>query len=104
MTFLIVFLIQNTQNHDSKALHLKLDELIRRSRGADAAWSTSRTFRTRRLRDSSGSSARLRADEAHRREVPSELTTLRRWPLLALSERLGVTYVFLGTSRSSSLR
>lgn len=29
MTFLIVFLIQNTQNHDSKVLHLKIDELIR---------------------------------------------------------------------------
>jgi low affinity Fe/Cu permease len=29
LTFLVVFLIQNTQNRDSKALHLKLDELIR---------------------------------------------------------------------------
>jgi low affinity Fe/Cu permease len=28
-TFLIVFLIQNTQNRDARALHLKLDELIR---------------------------------------------------------------------------
>src|SRR3954463_13490805 len=29
LTFLIVFLIQNTQNRDAKAIHLKLDELIR---------------------------------------------------------------------------
>lgn len=29
LTFLVVFLIQNTQNRDTKALHLKLDELIR---------------------------------------------------------------------------
>lgn len=29
LTFLMVFLIQNTQNRDSHALHLKLDELIR---------------------------------------------------------------------------
>jgi low affinity Fe/Cu permease len=29
VTFLMVFLIQNTQNRDSKALHLKLDEIIR---------------------------------------------------------------------------
>ena len=29
VTFLMVFLIQNTQNRDSAALHLKLDELIR---------------------------------------------------------------------------
>jgi low affinity Fe/Cu permease len=28
-TFLVVFLIQNTQNRDSKVIHLKLDELIR---------------------------------------------------------------------------
>lgn len=28
-TFLMVFLIQNTQNRDARALHLKLDELIR---------------------------------------------------------------------------
>ena len=29
ITFLMVFLIQNTQNRDAKAMHLKLDELIR---------------------------------------------------------------------------
>jgi low affinity Fe/Cu permease len=29
ITFLMVFLIQNAQNRDSKAVHLKLDELIR---------------------------------------------------------------------------
>src|SRR5688500_2107631 len=34
VTFLMVFLIQNTQNRDSQALHLKLDELIRAKKGA----------------------------------------------------------------------
>ena len=29
ITFLMVFLIQNTQNRDAKAVHLKLDELLR---------------------------------------------------------------------------
>jgi low affinity Fe/Cu permease len=29
VTFLVVFLIQTTQNHDSRALHLKIDELLR---------------------------------------------------------------------------
>lgn len=34
VTFLMVFLIQNTQNRDSKAMQLKLDELIRSSKSA----------------------------------------------------------------------
>lgn len=34
ITFLMVFLIQNTQNRDAKAIHLKLDELIRGVQGA----------------------------------------------------------------------
>jgi low affinity Fe/Cu permease len=34
LTYLAVFLLQNTQNRDSKAMHLKLDELIRSIEGA----------------------------------------------------------------------
>jgi low affinity Fe/Cu permease len=34
ITFLMVFLIQNTQNRDAKAVHLKLDEIIRALKGA----------------------------------------------------------------------
>jgi low affinity Fe/Cu permease len=35
VTFLMVFLIQNSQNRDSEALHVKLDELIRAVAGAE---------------------------------------------------------------------
>ena len=34
ITFLMVFLIQNTQNRDAKAIHLKLDELLKGVSGA----------------------------------------------------------------------
>ena len=37
ITFLMVFLIQSTQNRESEAMHLKLDELIRAMQGAHNA-------------------------------------------------------------------
>ncbi len=36
ITFLMVFLIQSTQNRDARAIHLKLDELIRSSKARNA--------------------------------------------------------------------
>lgn len=75
VTFLMVFLIQTTQNRDAKAIHLKLDELIRSSRArnvfADLEDATDaelaafkeefRKLRARRLAPGPA------ADEAHRR-------------------------------------
>ena len=37
ITFLMVFVIQNTQNRDAEAMHVKLDELIRAIEGAHNA-------------------------------------------------------------------
>jgi len=34
ITFLVVFLIQNTQNRDARAAHIKLDELVKSVKGA----------------------------------------------------------------------
>ncbi len=42
VTFLMVFLIQNTQNRDARAIHLKLDELIRGLHGRGTSWLTLR--------------------------------------------------------------
>jgi low affinity Fe/Cu permease len=74
VTFLMVFLIQATQNRDAKAIHLKLDELIRSSRARnvfadleDASEAELAAFKDefRRLRQQHGTPGAA-AEKAHR--------------------------------------
>jgi low affinity Fe/Cu permease len=51
ITFLMVFVIQATQNRDSRALHLKLDELIRAQRHARNAFADLEHATDEELRD-----------------------------------------------------
>jgi len=72
VTFLMVFLIQNTQNRDTKALHLKLDELLRArvARGSANSWHWK--TRTRSSSSWSGTSCLLSAAcVLHPRSTPS---------------------------------
>jgi low affinity Fe/Cu permease len=66
ITFLMVFLIQNTQNRDAKALHLKLDELIRCMKGARNSFVSLQEFSEEELSKLEEEFARLR-DRAHKR-------------------------------------
>ena len=51
VTFLMVFLIQNTQNRDAKAMQLKLNELIRATEGAHNALVSAEGLSDEALRD-----------------------------------------------------
>jgi low affinity Fe/Cu permease len=51
ITFLMVFLIQNTQNRDNDILHLKIDELIRATKEAQNATLALDKMGTRELRE-----------------------------------------------------
>jgi low affinity Fe/Cu permease len=68
VTFLMVFLIQNTQNRDSKAIHLKLDELLRANRAARNTLVDLENMTDAELEDLQGEFRRLRkmaCDEEH---------------------------------------
>ena len=64
VTFLMVFLIQNTQNRDMSALHLKLDELIRVSESARNKLPNLEDMTEEELERLKGSFARLAVSSA----------------------------------------
>lgn len=65
ITFLMVFLIQNTQNRDTEAIQVKLDELIRATQGAHNALLDLEELEEERL-DAFRAKYRLLAGDARR--------------------------------------
>jgi low affinity Fe/Cu permease len=72
ITFLMVFLIQNTQNRDAKAIHLKLDELIKGVKGARTSMVTLEQFSDQDLERLQKEFERLHHDENHVHDEPAE--------------------------------
>jgi low affinity Fe/Cu permease len=74
VTFLMVFLIQSTQNRDSKAIHLKLDELLRAITKARTGMVGLEHMSEEELKQVETEFASLRARQAHRLEATKPKT------------------------------
>ena len=74
VTFLMVFLIQNTQNRDTEAIQIKLDELIRATQGAHNALLDLENMDDERFEQYRGSYLRLAA-ETRKKLQKGELDT-----------------------------
>ena len=77
VTFLMVFLIQNTQNRDTKAVHLKLDELLRAVHGARNTLVNLESLSDEELEDLQREFERLRGvakavEKSHPQEHPAQ--------------------------------
>ncbi len=62
VTFLMVFLLQSTQNRDATALHLKLDELIRSTREARNTFAALENASDKELKDFQDEFQKLRSE------------------------------------------
>lgn len=69
VTFFVVFLIQNSQNRDSKALHLKMDELIRSLHEAHNELIDIENVTDEELKELANRYERIRAEYDRRREL-----------------------------------
>lgn len=72
ITFLMVFLIQNTQNRDAKAIHLKLDELLRGLQGARSSLVDLEDLSDEELRALQEQFKRLREEETSAKSAAAE--------------------------------
>lgn len=68
VTFLMVFLIQNTQNRDAKAFHLKLDEVIRAIRSANNQMIDIEKLSDRELEELAGQFEKIRTTYEQRKK------------------------------------
>jgi low affinity Fe/Cu permease len=69
VTFLMVFLIQNTQNRDARAIHLKLDEIIRSIQHAHNEMIDIEKLSDKELEELAQHYERIRAEGARRDEM-----------------------------------
>ena len=69
VTFLVVFLIQNAQNRDARAIHLKLDELIRGVHGARNALINLQDLTDEQLEQLQKDFQRIKRSGAHLSEI-----------------------------------
>jgi low affinity Fe/Cu permease len=72
-TYLAVFLIQNTQNRDATAIHLKLDELIKGVEGARTGLVNLEKLTDEEISALQDEFDRLRAKHANGSKVPAEV-------------------------------
>ena len=70
VTFLMVFLIQNTQNRDARAIHLKLDEIIRSIKHAHNEMIDIEKLSDEELEELAKTYERLREESERRRKAP----------------------------------
>jgi len=74
ITFMMVFLIQNTQNRDAKAIHLKLDELIKGVKGARTGFVNLEELSDKELERLQQEFAKLRKKVDHKDRPSAQLS------------------------------
>ncbi len=84
ITFLMVFLIQNSQNRDARAIHLKLDELLRAVGGARTSMVNLESLSDAKLLELQREFERLQAaygiEAMHVQHIENELEARKRDP------------------------